>query len=198
MFCVGCGHELPAAYTTNFCPNCGQAIKEEHKIAKYTSDGNPINQTKDQKSIPSKFPTTDIKVNDEAPKSKGIAEPVNYDTKYIKKPSSGKGTAIGALIVIIIIIVIIAAVANWFYQQGQQTDKLLELGCTPESWGSMGIPTIWSCPAWRNIDVNDPKTFMDQSPAGPNRPLQGQSQESNIRMYGCPNPTKMEGLVICP
>jgi hypothetical protein len=21
----------------------------------------------------------------------------------------------------------------------------------------MGIPTIWSCPAWRNIDVNDPK-----------------------------------------
>jgi predicted RNA-binding Zn-ribbon protein involved in translation (DUF1610 family) len=169
MFCVGCGHEFPAAYTINFCPNCGQAIKEEHKIAKYTSDGKPINQTKDQKSIPSKFPTTDIKVNDEAPKSKGITEPVNYDTKYIKKPSSGKGTAIGALIVIVIIIVIVAAVANWFYQQGQQTDKLLELGCTPEAWGSMGIPTIWSCPAWRNIDVNDPKTFMDQSTAGPNR-----------------------------
>jgi hypothetical protein len=103
------------------------------------------------------------------PKSKGIAEPVSYDTKYINKPSSGKGAAIGALIVIIIIIVVIAAVATWFYQQGQQTDKLLELGRTPESWGSMGIPTIWSCPAWRNIDVNDPKTFMDQSPAGPNR-----------------------------
>ncbi len=64
---------------------------------------------------------------------------------------------------------IIAAVANWFYQQGRQTDKLLELGCSPEAWGSMGSPTIWSCAAWRNIDVNDPKTFMDQSPAGPNR-----------------------------
>ena len=103
MFCVGCGHELPTSYTINFCPNCGQAIKEEHKVAKYTSDGKPINQTKDQKSAPPKVPTTDAKANAEAPKSKGIAEPVNYDTKYINKPSSGRGTAVGALIVIIII-----------------------------------------------------------------------------------------------
>ena len=28
--------------------------------------------------------------------------------------------------------------------------------------------TIWSCPAWRDIDVDDPNTFMDQSSAGPN------------------------------
>lgn len=170
MFCVGCGHELPAAYTINFCPNCGRAIKEENKIAKYTSDGKPVTRTKDQKSIPSKVATTNTNANPKAAKTKGIAEPVNYDPKYIKhRPSSGKGAAIGALIVIVIIVVIVAAVANWFHQQGQQTDKLLELGCTPDAWGSMGIPTIWSCPAWRNIDVNDPKTFVDQSPAGPNR-----------------------------
>ena len=74
MFCVGCGHELPAAYTINFCPNCGQAIKEENKIAKYTSDGKPINQTKDQKIIPSKVATT-TNASAEAPKAKGIAEP---------------------------------------------------------------------------------------------------------------------------
>ena len=66
MFCAGCGHELPAAYTINFCPNCGQAIKEEHKIAKYTSDGKPINLAKDQKSNPSKLPATDKKANTEA------------------------------------------------------------------------------------------------------------------------------------
>jgi hypothetical protein len=166
---VKCDNELPTSYTINFCPNCGQAINDEHKIAKYTSDGKPINQTQGQKSIPPKVPTTDAKANAGSPKAKGIAEPIKYDTKFISKPSSGKGTAVAALIVIVIIIVIIAAVVNWFYQQGQQTDKLLGLGCTPEAWGSMGIPTIWSCPAWRNIDVNDPKTFMDQSPAGPNR-----------------------------
>lgn len=165
MFCVKCGNELPTSYTINFCPNCGQVINEEHKIAKYTSDGKPINQ----KSIPPKVPTTEVKANSESPKAKGIAEPVKYETKFISKASSGKGTAIAASIVIVIIIVVIAAVANWFHQQGQETDKLLELGCTPDAWGWMGRPTIWSCPAWRNIDVNDPKTFMDQSPAGPNR-----------------------------
>jgi hypothetical protein len=76
---------------------------------------------------------------------------------------------IGALVAIVISAIIIAVVANYIYQTGRQTDKLLELGCTPEAWGAMGVPTIWACPAWRNIDVNDPKTFMDQSPAGPNR-----------------------------
>jgi hypothetical protein len=101
MFCVGCGHELPAAYTINFCPNCGKAIKEENKIAKYTSVGNPVTQTKGQKGIPSKVPNNDAKTNTVSPKAKGIAEPVNYETKYIKKPSSGKRMAIGALVVII-------------------------------------------------------------------------------------------------
>ena len=169
MFCEKCGQELPTAYTTNFCPNCGQAIEEENKMAKYTSDGKPIDQSKGQKDIPSKVPTTDSKANTEASKAKGISEPVKYHTKYIDQPSSGKGKAIGALVVLVIIVVIIAAVANWFYQQGRETDKLLELGCDPEAWDRWGMVTIWSCPAWRNIDVNDPKTFMDQSPAGPNR-----------------------------
>jgi hypothetical protein len=77
------------------------------------------------------------------------------------KSSNGHGKEIGALIAIVIIAIIIAAVVNYFYQIYRQNDKLLELGCTPEAWGSMGIPTIWSCPAWRDIDVNDPKTFMD-------------------------------------
>jgi hypothetical protein len=82
----------------------------------------------------------------------------------IIKSGHGHGKAIGALVAIIIIAIIIAVIANYIYQTGRQTDKLLVLGCTPEAWGSMGVPTIWSCPAWRNIDVNDPKTFMDQSP----------------------------------
>jgi hypothetical protein len=171
MFCVNCGNELPSSNTIKYCPKCGQPIKEENRIAKYTSDGKPINQIKGQESISTKATVTDSESelsDPETPKSKGIAKPINYDTKYVSKPSSGKGKAIGALIVIIIIIVIIAAIANWFYQSGRETDKLLELGCSPEAWGSMGIPTIWSCPAWRNIDVNDPKTFMDQSPAGTN------------------------------
>jgi hypothetical protein len=167
MFCEKCGHELPTSYTINFCPNCGHAVKEENKIAKYTSDGKPINQNKVQKGIPSEVPTTDS--NTEAQKVKGIAEPIKYDTKFINKPSSGHGKAIGTLIAIVIVVIIIAAVANYIYQTGRETDKLLELGCTPEAWGRTGVPTIWSCPAWRNIDVNDPKTFMDQSPAGPNR-----------------------------
>ena len=54
MFCVRCGHELPAAYTINYCPNCGQAIKKENIIAKYTSDGKPIRQTKSQENVPTK------------------------------------------------------------------------------------------------------------------------------------------------
>ena len=168
MFCGKCGHELPTAHTMNFCPNCGQAIKEENEIPKYTSDGRPIKQTEAQKGIPSKVPTTDSRANTEAPKAKGIAEPVKYHTKYIDQPSSGKGKAIGILVTIVIIAIIIAVVVNYIYQTGRQTDKLLELGCTPEAWGRTGVPTIWSCPAWRDIDVNDPKTFMDQSPAGPN------------------------------
>ena len=194
MFCVKCGNELPTAYTTNFCPNCGQAINGESKIAKYTSDGNLVNQTKGQEGVPSKVPTTDsnamrirqdtskedlrvvekairalkMRENTKAPKASGIAEPIKYDTKYINKPSSGKGKAIGALVAIVIIAIIIAVVVNFFNQMLREDDKLLELGCTPEAWGSMGLPTIWSCPAWRDIDVNDPKTFMDQSPAGPN------------------------------
>ena len=165
MFCVKCGNEIPTAYTTNFCPNCGQAINGESKIAKYTSDGRPINQTKGQEDIPSKVPTTDLKANTEAPKASGIAEPVKYDTKYINKPSwSGKDKAIGVLVAIVIIAIIIAVVGNYIYQAGREDDKLLELGCTPEAWNRWGSVTIWSCPAWRGIDVNDPKTFMDQSP----------------------------------
>jgi hypothetical protein len=169
MFCAGCGHELSSAYLINFCPNCGQATKEENKIAKYTSDGKPVNQIKGQEGIPSKVPTTDSKAITGGPLASGIAEPVKYGTKYINKPTwSGKEKAIGELVEIVIIIVIIAAVANWFYQQGRETDKLLELGCDPEAWDRFGMVTIWSCPAWRGIYVNDPKTFMDQSPAGPN------------------------------
>lgn len=106
MFCVKCGHELPTEHTTNFCPNCGQSIKEENKIARYTSDGKPISQTEDQEGNRSKAPPTVSKANTEAPKAKGIAEPVHYSTKYINQPSSGKGKAIGALVVIVIIVVI--------------------------------------------------------------------------------------------
>jgi hypothetical protein len=84
-----------------------------------------------------------------------VASPLNA----VKICWSGKEKAIGALVAIVIIAIIIAAVANWFYQQGRD----------PEAWNRWGSVTIWSCPAWRGIDVNDPKTFMDQSPAGPNR-----------------------------
>jgi hypothetical protein len=168
MFCVNCGNELPTSYTINYCPNCGHQVKEENKIAKYTGDGKPVNQTKGQESISTKASATDPRSDFGTPESKEIAKPIN-SKKYTSKPGSSKGGAVGALIVIIIIIVIIAAVANYFYQSGREDDKLLELGCTPEAWGSMGRPTIWSCPASRNIDVNDPTTFMDQFPAGPNR-----------------------------
>jgi hypothetical protein len=85
------------------------------------------------------------------------------DEGKITAPSH-RNAGIGALVVIIIIAVVIALVANWLYQLGLETDKLLELGCSPEAWSSLGRVTIWSCPAWRGIDVNDPATFMDQKP----------------------------------
>jgi hypothetical protein len=55
---------------------------------------------------------------------------------------SHRNAGIGALIVIIIIGVIIAGVANRFYQQGRETEKLLELGCEPEAWNQYGGVTI--------------------------------------------------------
>jgi predicted RNA-binding Zn-ribbon protein involved in translation (DUF1610 family) len=63
MFCIGCGHELPAAYTINFCPNCGKAIKEENKIAKYTSVGNIFDcrSTYSARIKPVKEPTPGIR-----------------------------------------------------------------------------------------------------------------------------------------
>lgn len=122
MFCVNCGNELPSSNTINYCPNCGQQVKGENKIAKYTSDGKPVNEPKVQESIPTSATTTEPKseLSDTGtPKAKGIAKPLNYDTKYISNPGSSKGKAIGALIVIIIIIVIIAAIAKWLYQSGR-------------------------------------------------------------------------------
>jgi hypothetical protein len=172
---------------------------------KYTSDGKPANQSEGQESISTKAITTTSSTSETSdtgtPKEKGIAKPINYNTKYINKPSSGKGKAIGSLIVIIIIGAIIAAVANWFYQVGRETDKLLELGCDPEAWNRWGQVTIWSCPAWRNIDPNDPKSFMDQSPEGPagevDQSAAGDEIE-NIRKYGCPTPKDLGGAVMCP
>jgi hypothetical protein len=163
---MNCGNEMLSLYTINYCPNCGQPIKKENRIAKHTIDGKPVNQSKDQESISTKTTDSTSKVSDSGtPKAKEIARPLNYNIKFTTKPSSsGKGKAIGILIVIIIIVAVIAAV--WFYQKNLQIDKLLKLGCTPEAWSSSGRVTGWSCPAGRNIDVNDPKTFMDQKSQG--------------------------------
>jgi hypothetical protein len=42
---ISCKKESPTACAINLCPNCGQAAKEENKIAKYASNEKPINQT---------------------------------------------------------------------------------------------------------------------------------------------------------
>ena len=169
---MNCGNELPSSYTVNYCPNCGHAVKKENRIAKYTSDGRPVNHSQENTSTKI-TDLTSIGSNIGAPEesarrlntSDTTTSKIDNTAKHTIKPSSsGKGKAIGALIVIVIIIVIIALFTNWLYQSGIQTDKLLELGCTPEAWSQYGRVTIWSCPAWRGIDVNDPSTFMNQEP----------------------------------
>ena len=71
---------------------------------------------------------------------------------------------IGKLIGFFILIILIVLISWWLYDYQVKADKLLELSCDPEAWNQFGHVTIWSCPAWRGIDVNNPSTFMNQRP----------------------------------
>lgn len=69
----------------------------------------------------------DSKLDNGMPKAKRIAEPVDYNTKYINKPSlgKGKGKAIGALIVVVLIIAIIAPIRKFLSSILVQTIPLM-------------------------------------------------------------------------
>jgi hypothetical protein len=60
-----------------------------------------------------------------------------------EKKKSNKGTAAFVIIVVLIVFGLIVGLALWFESEDQ---KMIDKGCTPKAWNSLGHPSIWSCP----------------------------------------------------